>query len=471
MDNKIYNPIIRRWKRPYGYKQILLVAFPLILSTGSWSIQQFVDRMFLSWYSTDALAAALPAGILSFTLISIFLGTAGYVNTFVAQYQGANREDRIGSVMWQGLYVSLIGGFVVFLTFFARQNIFDIIGHEAAVREFEIEYWKYLSVGGFFPIGIAAVSSFFSGRGKTYPLMWISFAATLVNIVLNYLLIFGKFGFPEMGIAGAGLSTIVSQGFNFLILLSMAFDSNNNSRFGTVSGWRFDLLLFKRLIKFGLPNGIQIFLDVAAFSIFLLIIGRLGPTELAASNIAINISLLAFMPMTGIGIAISMLVGRALGSNKPDLADRATISTLQIAFVYMGSFSMLYLIFPDMFIYPFAANSEASRFEEIRVLAVMTMKFVAAWALLDCLGITISSALKGAGDTFFIMVSNTVISFIVLIVPTYLALEIFGLGLAAAWSASVTYVIILTITFVLRYKTGKWRSMRVIEETSNFSTV
>ena len=77
MDNKIYNSIIWRWKRPYGYKQILLVAFPLILSTGSWSIQQFVDRMFLSWYSTDALAAALPAGILSFTLISVFLGTAG----------------------------------------------------------------------------------------------------------------------------------------------------------------------------------------------------------------------------------------------------------------------------------------------------------------------------------------------------------------------------------------------------------
>ena len=88
-----------------GYRQILLIAFPLILSTGSWSLQHFVDRMFLAWYSPAALAASTPAGILNYTLMSLFIGTAGYVSTFVAQYIGAGRDERIGPTVWQGLYV------------------------------------------------------------------------------------------------------------------------------------------------------------------------------------------------------------------------------------------------------------------------------------------------------------------------------------------------------------------------------
>ena len=157
-------------------------------------------------------------------------------------------------------------------------------------------------MGGIFPIAQATVAGFFSGRGKTYPVMWSSFAATIVNILLNYLLIFGNLGMPEMGIRGAGLSTFISGMTNFLILAYMAFSKENNSKYKTISGWRFELNLFKRLIRYGLPNGIQFFLDIAAFSGFILLIGRLGDTELAASNIAFNISMLAFMPMKGLSL-------------------------------------------------------------------------------------------------------------------------------------------------------------------------
>ena len=461
----IFSSLKVRWNRENGYKQVLLIAFPLILSTGSWSIQQFVDRMFLSWYSTDALAAAMPAGILSFTIVSFFLGTSGYASTFVAQYFGAGRPERIGPAMWQGIYYSLIGGILVSLTFFLAEPIFDIIGHDPSVRQLEAEYWKYLAIGGFFPIGLAAVSSFFTGRGRTYPVMWASFAATFVNIVFNYLLIFGNFGFPEMGIAGAGLSTVLSQLFNFLLLLFMAFSRSNNVRFKTISGWRFDRTLFGRLVKYGLPNGVQFFLDIAAFSAFILIVGRLGSAELAATNIAMNVSMLSFMPMIGMGITVSILVGQSLGGNNPDMADRATFAAVQMASVYMVTIATLYLVVPAMFIYPFAANADPAEFSEIRVHAMTAMKFVAMWSIFDSIGIMVSSALKGAGDTKFIMYAIVGLSFTLLILPTYLAVEVFGLGLKAAWSAGIAYIIGLGITFLLRYRTGRWRSMRVIEQT------
>ena len=458
----------RRWYRENGYKQVLIVAFPLILSTGSWSIQQFVDRMYLSWYSPDALAAAVPTGILSFTIVSFFLGTSGYASTFVAQYTGAGKSERIGPAMWQGIYFAIIGGLVVASTFFLADPIFDAVGHEPAVKALEKEYWKYLAIGGFFPIGKAAVSSFFNGRGKTYPVLWSSLVGMSINVVLNYILIFGKLGLPEMGIGGAGLATIISELCSFIMLLYMALSGNNNAKFKTISGYHFDKLLFSRLIKFGMPNGIQFFLDIAAFSIFILLIGRLGTPELAASNIALNISMLSFMPMLGMGITVSILVGQSLGGNRPDMAKRATFSALQMAFVYMGSIACLYIIVPQLFIYPFSANADLVEFQEIKIHAITVLKFIAAWTIFDSITIVISSALKGAGDTKFIMLAIIGLSITFLILPTYIALEIFDLGLKTAWSIGSAYIISLTLVFVLRYKTGKWTSMRVIEHSNHF---
>ena len=412
------------WSKPNGYRQVLLIAFPLILSTGSWSIQQFVDRMFLSWYSPDALAAAMPTGILSFTIVCFFIGTAGYASTFVAQYTGAGRHARVGPAMWQGIYFSLIGGVVTFLAMFFAEPIFQFIGHEESVRELEIKYWRYLTIGGFFPICMAAVSSFFNGRGNTFPVMWASLLATCLNMVLNYLLIFGNFGLPEMGISGAGLSTVISQIFNLSLLLLMTFMGNNNAKYKTISGWKFDKDLFLRLIRYGLPNGIHFFLDIAAFSAFILIVGRLGAAQLAATNIALNVSMLAFMPMIGMGITVSILVGQSLGGNRPGMAKRATLSALQMAFVYMGCIACLYLIVPQLFIYPFSAQADLVEFQEIKILAITVLKFLAAWTLLDSVAIVISSALKGAGDTRFIMFAMLGISITFLILPTYIALSL-----------------------------------------------
>ncbi|NIW98799.1 MAG: hypothetical protein GWN13_11235 [Phycisphaerae bacterium] len=94
----------QRWRERSGYGEVLKIAFPLILSTGSWSVQHFIDRMFLTWYSPQAIAASMPAGLLFWTVISLFVGMAVYVNTFVAQYYGAKRKDRVGPSVWQGIY-------------------------------------------------------------------------------------------------------------------------------------------------------------------------------------------------------------------------------------------------------------------------------------------------------------------------------------------------------------------------------
>ena len=184
---------------------------------------------------------------------------------------------------------------------------------------------------------------------------------------------------------------------------------------------------------------------------------------MAAASIAFNVSMLSFMPMIGLGITISILVGQALGANESLQAKIGTFSALQISFTYMTILAIIILLIPNLFIYPFSVKADPIEFESIKSTALVALRFIALWSIFDSLAIIFSSALKGAGDTAFIMLTICITGPIVLIAPTFLIIEIFHLGLNAAWISGVAYVLCLGIVYYLRFKGGKWQSMRVIE--------
>ncbi|MBW2409719.1 MAG: MATE family efflux transporter, partial [Deltaproteobacteria bacterium] len=279
----------KRWNTEGGYRQVLAIAIPLILSTASWSIQHFVDRMFLTWYAPEAIAAAMPAGMVYFSVVSIFMGTAGYASTFVAQYYGAEQFHRIGPALWQGVWISMLAGVVLICMIPFAEDIFQWVGHDEAVQRSEVAYFRIICLGGGPYIASYALSGFYSGRGKTWPVMWVNILATAVNLILDYALIFGHWGFPEMGIAGAGIATVIAGIFSFFVFLGLIAAKGHNRQYRTFSGWRPEKELFNRLLKYGVPSGVQFFLEMASFTTFILLVGRLGTTSLAASNIAFNI--------------------------------------------------------------------------------------------------------------------------------------------------------------------------------------
>lgn len=456
--------IKNRWYGAGGYGEMLRIAFPLIISTGTWSVQHFVDRMFLTWYSTEAIAAAMPAGILNFSITCIFIGTASYVGTFVAQYYGAKQYERCGPSLWQGIYIALIGGVILVMFIPLAGFIFRTIGHAPEVQESEEVYFKILCYGAAPAIASSAMAAFFSGLGRTRPVMWVNISVTVVNLMLDWLLIFGHWGFPEMGIAGAGIATVSAFYFSLLVYFMLISRSLYTKKYATIKGWRFDRQLFARLIRFGFPSGVHFFIDIAGFTFFILLIGRLGTVSLAATNIALNINTLAFMPMIGMGIAISVLVGQRLGENRPELAERSTYSAFHLTFLYMTTIALFYVVWPDLFMKPFAAQSDPTRFAPIRVLTVVLLRFVALYSVFDTMNIIFASAIKGAGDTRFVMFMIVVLSISVLILPGYAAVVYLSMGIYAGWAFVTAYVIALGVVFFFRFLNGKWKSMRVIEE-------
>lgn len=458
-----FRSMFDRWNGEGGYRQLLSLAFPLIVSTGSWSLQHFVNRVFLAWYSPEAIAASTPAGILNYTLTSLFIGTAGYVNTFVAQYQGAGRPERIGPSVWQGLYVSLLGAVGMACAIPLANPVFGWIGHAEEIRQLESVYFRILCLGAFPAIASSALAGFFSGRGEPWPVMWANLLATAVNILLDYLLIFGAAGCPELGIAGAAVAANLSMVAALLVYVALLVRESREDRFRLRRGWRLDPELFIRLLRYGLPAGVQFFIDLAGFTAFLLIVGRLGMTSLAATNVAFNINTLAFMPMIGLSLAVTILVGQHLGGDQPPLAERCVRSGLHLTLLYMGTVAACYVLVPDLFLAPYALHAPPGAFEEIRALATVLLRFVALYSLFDVLSIVYAGALKGAGDSRFVMWMISGLSVGILILPTYVALEVLGAGILTGWVIATVYVSVLGLAFYLRFSGGAWKSMRVIE--------
>ena len=343
------NYIQDRWSAEGGYKEVLIIAVPLILSTGAWSILLFIDRMFLSWYSADAIAAALPAGMTSFSMLCLFIGTAAYVNTFVAQYYGAEEETKIGAIVWQGIYFSILSLVLIVPAYFLAKPFFSIMGHAPAVQHQETIYFKILMYSAMFMVLNNALSSFFSGLGKTMVVMWVSILITVVNILLDYLLIFGHYGFPEMGIRGAATASNVAVIVGSMAFLSLIFQHKYRKRFHLINSWKFNLNLFNRLIYYGFPNGLRLFIDMTAFTAFLMFVGTVGKREQVATNIAFNIEALAFLPMVGMMIGIAVIVGQRLGENKPDLAEKAAWSAIHMTLAFFGILAVLYIFMPEVF--------------------------------------------------------------------------------------------------------------------------
>jgi MATE family multidrug resistance protein len=448
-----------------SYRDVLRVSMPLVITMTTTVVMNFTDRVFLANYSIDAIAAALPAGILSFVFLSFFADTAGYCSVFVAQYTGAGAMSRVGGALWQAIYLALIAWLFMVGISFAGEPLFRLVGHPAEVRKLEAIYFRVLCLGSGFHIIGMSFASFFSGRGVTRPVMIIYIIAMFLNVPLDYALINGVWIFPELGILGAALATVFAWATAAVLLGLFVFTRENNRIYKVFKNRDFEADLFKRLLRYGIPSSLQFSLDVFAFLFFVLMVGRIGKLELAVTNIAISLDSVSFRPLMGFALGTSTLVGQALGRNQPAEAVAAARSTMVIVASYISILVVLYILLPQPLLELFRPRDFSPEdFTVIKGMGVVVLRFVAAYLLLDGLYMISTAVLKGAGDTKFIMWSIGVISIFGMILPVYIGIEVFGMGIYYAWGCTVAFLCQLAALTFWRFKQGKWKDMRVIEQ-------
>ncbi|GAB4314939.1 MAG: MATE family efflux transporter [Candidatus Sumerlaeia bacterium] len=436
----------------------------MVLSQGSWTLRDFANRVFLSRYSKEAMAAALPSGILLLTLCMFFVGVLYYTNAFVAQYSGAGRLRRIGASLWQGLWLAVLCSLITCLFYPLAPVVFAVFDHAPEVQRLEIEYFR-IAVWGQIPwYGMIVLGTFYSGRGRTVPIMIVNALAAGANIALDYLLILGPIGLPQYGIRGAAVAMVTGNVVGCVCYAVMIFRRDNEERYGVCSQWRVDAELMKRLVRFGSPQGVQFFLDVSAFTVFVLLVGRYGADALTASTLALNLNTFAFLPMIGLEVATSTLVGKYIGAGRPDLARQCVRRCFALTFGYMSTVALAFLIIPDVFVNIYGGPETLAEFESVRPIAVVLLRFVGFYCFFDSAYIVFSAAVKGAGDTAFAMRAS-VVSSVLFIAVLYLLSVQWRTSLYWPWTVFTLFVVVMGLVYGARYVQGKWEKMRVIEGT------
>lgn len=450
--------------RKEKWLSILKLAWPLIVANSFWNLQLTIDRVFLGNYSTEALGASMAVNGIFWTPMALLQQTAAYVTTFVAQYYGAKRFNMIGPAVWQSIYVSVAGGLLFLLLIPFAGSFFGFVGHAESMQKLEVQYFIALCFSALPTALVAAASGYFTGLGNTQIIIWINCSGLIANAVLDYLMIFGKFGFPAMGIAGAGYATALANWVAAFCGLALVFKSQKKSQESfNFNFWKFDFDLMKRFIRFGVPSGLQWALEGLAFSVFLIVVGGMknGEAALAATGIAVTVMMLAILPALGVAQAVMVLVGQYLGEKKPTLAESNTWSGLQVAAMYIISVGLTFVLFPNFYLSWFYNPNDPSLWAQVSVIATYLLMFVAFFTTFDSMNLVFSFALKGAGDTRFVTAVALILPWPLMVLPTWLVRNQEG-GIYWAWAAASIFGITQSMIFLRRFIGGKWKSMSVI---------
>jgi len=352
------------------WKQILAIAWPLIIANSFWNLQLTIDRVLLGMFSTESLGAAMAVMGVFWVPMALLQGTANYVLTFVAQYFGAGEQEKIGASVWQSLYVSVAGGIAFLALGLLSTPFFAWVGHPSATQQLEVEYFNALIWSGLPTALVAAVSGFYIGLGKTRVVIGINFVGLVLNAILDYVMIFGHFGCPALGIAGAGYATALATYGAALYGLALLFRRQHETLYRLYRDWRPHFALLKQYLRFGLPSGLQWAFEGLAFTVFLIIMGNTkgGEAALASSSITVTIMMLCILPSLGIAQAVMTLVGQKLGEGRPEEAEEATWDGVKIACCYAAVMGLSFFLIPQFYLSWFKNNANATLWAEVSSL-------------------------------------------------------------------------------------------------------
>lgn len=453
------------WRSPWGPGPLFQVALPLMISAGFMSLTLFTDRTLLYWDSEASAAAAMSGGTLYWTALCFPTGLLGYVATFVAQYLGANQPNRIGYVYRNGIYLAWACVPLLIVMILIAEWVFRMSGHLPETAALEAGYLRILLIGGFGVLFYSVQSGVLTGEGRTKTVLAIDAVATVLNLALDAVLIFGAGPIPALGLWGAAIATTCSFWVkvpiaHWLLFRDVSYAKSRALAVREKSYWEPQLVL--RILRYGSPAGLQMLAESFCFTIILLQVGRLGELEMAATTLALGLNILAFVPLIGLGIGVGVLVGQRLTEGRVDLAKRAVTWALSLSICYTSCFALMLGLAPKTMLSLYAMGAGGERFAEIEPLLMPLLGIISLYCVLDGLQIVFVGAIKGAGDTWFVLLATLLVSSGS--VSLGLVLESVGYGhLNLWWYIIALWIALMGLAFGSRYISGAWQKKRVIE--------
>lgn len=434
--------------------ELARIALPMVVSQGTFAVMIFTDRYFMSQIDSVHMAAALGGGVAAFFSFCFFTGLLSYANALTAQYLGAGELAKCSKVVTQGIVITIMcSPFLVIITYFVS-GIFENVGHDPIQVELEKTYYVILMLGVIITLTKTCLSSYFAGIGRTRVVMICDVCGLLFNVPLCYVMVFGKIGLPALGIVGAGVSTIIASLFACILFIVFYFRKEHRDKFSVMSSFQIDWGVLRRFWRLGFPSGLELFLNVAAFNLFLLMFQGYGIVEGASAAIVFNWDLLSFVPMIGLNIGVISLIGRFVGANDMARTDEVMSAGFFLGIVYSAILAVLYITFRFPLVEVFSPPE--GDFSEIRDLSAFMMIGLSSYVIADAMIIITGGVLRGAGDTRWLMYASVGLHWAMLIAQYYVIL-VWEFGPRVSWLTFCAMIFAIAIVYIWRLQNGVWR--------------
>ncbi len=436
---------------------LLTLAWPIVISRASQTIIGLSDVLLVAKLGPAAVAATATGSVNAFTLLILPMGVVFIVQSYASQYFGKGDLVSARRFGWYGLLVAALTQVAAFGSVFAVDPLLRQLPYQDDVRGLMHGYLVVRLLSGGAAIGIEALGSYFGGLGRTRPGMVANVFAMTFNVVLNVVLINGRFGLPALGVAGSAWASSIATGLAFVGFFIYFWRDGRQLERAKLA-----LAEFGRMLRFGLPSGFNWLFEFLAYLFFVnVVVAGLGTLPLAAWNSVLALNSVAFMPAFGLASAGAVLVGQAIGAGFKDEVPRAVKLTLIATGAWQGAVALAYLAAPTLLITPFAEGETRGEFIELgkHMLMVST-----AWQLFDAVVSTLAEALRAAGDTLYPLVARLIIAWCIFVPGSLISVRHFHVTEVGAATWLVIYMGLLAGVLTWRFRRGAWRTMQLTGE-------
>jgi len=414
-------------------KQTMVLALPIVVTQLAHISLSFVDTVMVGRLGPDSLAGVSLGNAIFFNTLIFCMGILMAVGPMVSQAFGANDDDAIGRSVRQGLWMAGSLSILAFIFIYNGDYVLNLLGQAPENVEKAGAYLKAIAWGIFPFLGLIAMRSFMEAVSRPKVVTFIALFGVGLNVGLNYVLMYGKLGFPALGLVGTGWASTCVFSFNFLMLFLYVFRQKAFHKYHIFSKLgRPDKKYFKELLRIGWPIGSSLGIETSLFMLTVIMMGWLGTTELAAHQVAMQCAAFTFMVPLGVGMATSVRVGQAIGKSDPAAASRAGFTGMGISVTFMTITAILFLLAPRTIVSLYLDMSEPSN-QEVISTAVTLLFLAAIFQIVDGVQVTAMAALRGMKDTYVPMILSIISYWGVGLVSGYVLAFPLGYGEVGLW--------------------------------------
>ena len=441
-----------------GLRALLSLAWPIVVSRSSQVVVGIADAVMVAHLGTAALAATTAGALNAFNFFILPMGTVFIVSSFSSQLYGMGDLRGARRYAWYGLAVAAGAAVLGAASLPLVPALLSALPYSPEVRDLMSDYLRIRLLSAGAVVGIEALANYYGGLGNTRLPMRASVAAMLLNVAGCWVLIDGRLGAPALGVRGSAIAGAGASTAAFLGLLAVFVADGR--RLGGTGPLRAGELL--RLLRYGLPSGLNWFLEFLAFSFFTnVVVAGLGTTSVAALMTVFQVNSAAFMPAFGVASAGAILVGQAIGSGGKDRVPGTVGLAFAVAAAWEGLAGLAYLVAPDLLLAGFARDPASA---QALVETARRMLFLSvAWQLFDAGASVLAEALRAAGDTAFTLWARVAIAWLVFAPGSWISVRVLGGGDLAAVAWLVAYLGLLALVLWARFRSGAWRRIVLVE--------